>query len=79
MTVMWNVTLPSNKKWKKCRGFACYNVHKKLSQFNSVQYIFKFHSSWETNFQWNFVINDGLCPNLTLCGEINAHINDTII
>ncbi len=27
------------------------------------------------NFHWNFIIDDGLCFNLTLCCEINAHMN----
>jgi hypothetical protein len=33
----------------------------------------------ESNIHWNFVINDDLCPNLTLCYEINAHTNDIIV
>jgi len=33
----------------------------------------------ENNIHWNFVIDDGLCPNLTLCCEINAHMNDIIV
>ncbi len=27
----------------------------------------------------NFGIDDGLCPNLALCFEINAHMNDIIV
>jgi hypothetical protein len=33
----------------------------------------------KNNFHSNFVIHDGLCPNLTLCCEINAHMNDIIV
>jgi hypothetical protein len=28
---------------------------------------------------WKFVINDDLCPNLSLCSEISAHMNDLIV
>jgi hypothetical protein len=31
----------------------------------------------ENNFHKKFVIDDGLCHNLTLCCEINAHMNTT--
>jgi hypothetical protein len=33
----------------------------------------------ENNFHYNFVIDDGLCPILTLCCEINAHMNDIVV
>jgi hypothetical protein len=33
----------------------------------------------ENYFHQNFVIDDGLCPNLALCCEINAHMNDIIV
>jgi hypothetical protein len=33
----------------------------------------------ENIFHQNFIIDDGLCPNLTLCCEINAHMNDIIV
>jgi hypothetical protein len=32
----------------------------------------------ENNFHSNFVIDDGLCPNLVVCCEINANMNDII-
>jgi hypothetical protein len=35
--------------------------------------------NFENNFHKIFVIDDGLCPNLALCYEINAHMNDLII
>jgi hypothetical protein len=33
----------------------------------------------ENNFHLNFVKNDSLCPNLALCCEIDAHMNDIIV
>jgi hypothetical protein len=33
----------------------------------------------KNNFHWNFVIDDCLYPNLPLCCEINAHMNDIIV
>jgi hypothetical protein len=33
----------------------------------------------ENNFQWNFVIDDSLYPNVTLCCEMNTHMNDIIV
>jgi hypothetical protein len=33
----------------------------------------------KNNFHWNFVIDDDLCFNLTLCYEINANMNDITI
>jgi hypothetical protein len=32
----------------------------------------------KNNIHWNFAIDDVLCSNLTLCCEINVHINDVI-
>jgi len=34
---------------------------------------------WKIIFNEIFVIDDGLCPNQTLCCEINAHMNDIIV
>ncbi len=61
---------------------AHYIVHKILSQFDDFQYLFKFHAyggNLENNFHLTFVIDDGLCLNLTLCCEINAYMNDIIV
>jgi hypothetical protein len=33
----------------------------------------------ENSFHWNFVIDDDLCFNPTLCREINAHMNDIVV
>jgi len=33
----------------------------------------------ENNFHQNFVKDDGSYPNLVLCCEINAHMNDIIV
>jgi hypothetical protein len=33
---------------------------------------------FKNNFHSNFAIDDGLCFNLALCCEINAHMNDII-
>jgi hypothetical protein len=33
----------------------------------------------ENNFHYNFVKDDGSYPNLALCFEINAHMNDIIV
>jgi hypothetical protein len=33
----------------------------------------------ENNFHQNFVKDDGPYPHLTLCCEINAHMNDILI
>jgi hypothetical protein len=82
MIIVWNVTLPFNKFFFKCKGFACYNVHKNyhnLIVFNTYSNFIHHSGKLGINFQGHFVINDGLCPNLTLCCEINGHINDTII
>jgi hypothetical protein len=52
---------------------------KKLSQFDSFQYLFEFHASWwkfGKSFSLNFVIDDSWCPNIALCCEINALMNE---
>ncbi len=62
---------------------ACYNLLLKLSQF--WQFLVPIQVScimvkiWKIISLFNFVINDGLCPNLALCYEINAHMNDIIV
>jgi hypothetical protein len=33
----------------------------------------------ENNFHLNFVKNESLYPNLALCCEIDAHMNDIIV
>jgi hypothetical protein len=57
-------------------------VYTKISQFDNFQSLsdFMHHGgNLENNFHWNFVINDSFCPKLTLCCEINAHINEIIV
>jgi hypothetical protein len=69
-------TLNYNNKWmhaieytKNCFGLIVLNTYPR----------FMHHcGNLENIFHWNFVIDDGLCCNLTLCCEINAHMNDII-
>jgi hypothetical protein len=55
---------------------ACYNVHKKLSQW---QFSTCHGGYLKKNYDESFKINYGLHPNLALCCEIGAHMNDSII
>ncbi len=45
-----------------------------MAIFNMSWWIFK-----KNNYDESFRINDGLHPNLPLCYEIGAHMNDSII
>jgi len=53
---------------KKCYSLTILNI-----------YLSFLHHGENLEINLNFVINDGLCPNPTLCCEINAHMNDIII
>jgi hypothetical protein len=50
-----------------------------LTIFSTYSSFMHYGENLKNNFQWNFVIDDGLCPNLALCCEINAHMNDIIV
>jgi hypothetical protein len=50
-----------------------------LIVFSTYQNFMHHGGNLENNFHWNFVIDDGLCPNLALSCETNAHMNDIII
>jgi len=50
-----------------------------LTNFNTYPSFIHHGGNLKISFHWNFVIDDGLCFNLTLCYEINAHMNDIIV
>jgi hypothetical protein len=52
----------------------CYS----LTNFNTYP-SFMHHGEILKNISLKFCKHDGLCPNLTLCCEINAHVNDIIV
>jgi hypothetical protein len=54
------------------------NCHS-LTFFNTYMSFMHHGGILDSNFHQNFIIDDGLCPNLTLCYEINAHMNDIIV
>jgi hypothetical protein len=52
---------------------ACYGVHKDYHNvvvFNTYNILMYHGRFWENSFWWNFVINDGLYPNLLIFCEI---------
>jgi hypothetical protein len=53
----------------------CHN----LTIFDNYSNFMHHGENLENTFHQNFVIDDGLCPNLALCCEINAHMNDRIV
>jgi hypothetical protein len=55
----------------------CTQKNHNLTIFST--YLSLMVESWKINFHYNFVIDDRLCLNLTLCCEINAHMNDIIV
>jgi hypothetical protein len=57
---------------------ACYNVDKKLSQFDNFQYLWNFDVSWwifEKHFVTKKFNNDGLHLNISLYYEIVTNMN----
>jgi len=52
------------------------NCHS-LIVFSTYPNFMHYSENVENNFHKKFVIDDGLCHNLTLCCEINAHMNTT--
>jgi hypothetical protein len=50
-----------------------------LTNFSTYPSFMHHGGNLKNNFHWNFVIDDDLCFNLTLCYEINANMNDIIV
>jgi hypothetical protein len=55
---------------KKCLNFIIFNTYPSFMHHGE---------NLENNFHLNLVKNDSLCPNLTLCYKIDAHMNDIIV
>ncbi len=55
---------------KNCHNLTNYSIYRSFMHHGG---------NLENYFHQNFVIDDGLCPNLALCCEINAHMNDIIV
>jgi hypothetical protein len=74
-----------NKPWKCLRIQRGLHVmmytknSNNLTIFSTYLSLMHHDGNLKNNFHSNFVINDGLCPNLALCCEINAHMNDIIV
>jgi hypothetical protein len=56
---------------------ACYNVHNFFCHNGNFQHVMV--DILKNNYDESFRINDGLHPNLSLCCEIGAHTNISII
>jgi hypothetical protein len=55
------------------------NNYHNLTIFSTYSSFMHHGENLENKFHSNFVIDDGLYPNLALCYEINAHMNDIIV
>jgi len=55
---------------KNCHNLTIFGIYS----------IFMYHGeNLENIFHQKFVIDDGVCPNLAFCCEINAHMDDRIV
>ncbi len=67
----------------ECFGWMYVTMYTKncdsLIVFNTYPNFMHYSENLENNFHSNFVIDNGICPNLALYCEINAHMNDIIV
>jgi hypothetical protein len=71
-----NGTITPNQEKGVCMLWFTKKNHN-LTIFSTYLNFMHCGENLKNKFHWNFVIDDGLCPNLTLGYEINVYTNDT--